>query len=231
MIRLINIYKYTFLLLAVVALSGAHTAYGQEKTDKNLVQMSGIISSEKVGTIPFSTVKIKNTFRGTIAGVDGFYTFVVKPKDTVEFSAVGFKKTFFVVPGDVKDQKLTYSPVLKTDTLTFEESVVYPWPSKEQFRQAFMDLKLDETYMDIAKRNMDQEKLLALYQEMARDGGENQQYVLQQIASSFYYSGGQRNYHMVGGSPIPTTLLNPIAWVQFFKAIKDGEFKKKNNTK
>lgn len=223
-------YKYLFLLPAFLLLM-ADIAYGQDKNDKTLVQLSGIVSSDRVGTIPFSTVKIKNTFRGTLAGVDGFYTIVAKQKDTIEFSAVGFKKVFYIIPADVKDQKLTYSPVLQADTLTFEESVVYPWPSKEQFRQAFLNLKPDNTYDELARQNLDQEKLLALYQEMARDGGENQQYVLQQIASSYYYSGGQRNYVQLGagggGTPIPSALLNPFAWAQFFKAIKEGQFKKK----
>ena len=56
---------------------------------------------------------------------------------------------------------------------------------------------------------------------------------MQQIASSFYYAGGQRNYAMLGSNntPIPSTLLNPFAWAQFFKAIKEGQYKKKEEEK
>ncbi|MGZ5243926.1 MAG: hypothetical protein ACXWW0_08525, partial [Bacteroidia bacterium] len=188
----------------------------------------GVIKADIKTPIPFSTVRIKNTIRGTIAAVDGFYSLVVKPKDTVEYVAMGFKTARFTVPENVPDNKFIYNVILLEDTLTFEQANVYPWPTQEEFKEAFLALQVEDTYADMAKKNLDQQKLMELYESLAKDGKENQMYALQQIASSYYYAGGQRNYSMIGnGVPIPTSLLNPFAWSQFIKSIQDGKFKKK----
>jgi ABC-type antimicrobial peptide transport system permease subunit len=201
-----------------------------QKKEKNLVQLSGVIKSESNNPVPFATVKIKNTFRGTIAGVDGFYSLVVGERDTIIYEALGHKPYQFIVPDNISDQKLTNNIVMKSDTITYEETYVYPWPTKEEFRQAFLSLQKNDTYADLAKKNLDQQKLQELYENMARDGQEQQLRTLQALANSYYYAGGQTNYMMMGGGvPIPTSLLNPFAWSQFIKDLKAGKFKNKHN--
>lgn len=200
--------------------------------EKKLIQLSGVITApDGKSAIPFSTVHISHTYRGTVAGMDGFFSMVVGEKDTVEFNALGFKKRTFVIPIGNADQKLTHNVVLETDTLTEEPTVIIPYLTKEEFKQAFLSLKLKDDLTERAKKNLDQETLRDLYETLARDGQENQLLTLQQIASSSYYAGGQKNYAMLGnGIPIPTSLLNPFAWVEFLKAVKDGRYKNKKKT-
>jgi len=236
--KLKNILSPFLLFLAIILSYSALNA--QQKPvngkpvveDKKLVQLSGVVTApDGRSAIPFSTVHISHTFRGTIAGMDGFYSMVVGEKDTVEFHALGFKKFYFVVPSGNQDQKLTKNISLETDTLTEEPTIITPYLTKEEFRQAFLSLKLKDDLTERAKKNLDQETLRDLYETLARDGQENQLLTLQQIASSSYYAGGQKNYAMLGnGIPIPTSLLNPFAWVEFLKAVKDGRYKNKKKT-
>lgn len=223
-------FKTQYLLLAALLLAGIFQASAQSKDqDSKLVQLSGTITmGDGTTPIPFTTVHIKNTFRGTVAAVDGFYSLVAAEKDTVEYMALGFKKYSFVVPTNTVDQKCTHNQSMTQDTFTFSETIIYPYPSKENFRQAFLDLKLNDNLYDIAKKNLDQEKLAELYETLARDGQEQQIYTLQQIALSSYYAGGQTNYARFGNTPVPLSILNPFAWSEFIKSLKK---KKKSDEK
>jgi len=204
------------------------------KTDtRPLVQLSGVITApDGISAIPYSTVNIRHSFRGTIAGLDGFYSLVVAEKDTIEYRALGFKKFSVIVPTGNAEQKYTQNVLLETDTLSELPTTVSPYLTPEEFKQAFLSLKLKDDLTERAKKNLDQENMRELYESLARDGQENQLYTLQQIASSSYYAGGQKNYSMLGnGVPVPTSLLNPFAWAEFIKAIKEGKYKKKKKDK
>ena len=117
---------------------------------------------------------------------------------------------------------------MESDTISFQGPLIGPRMSYEQFKLEVLNLRLSDGYAENARRNLDPEVLADLYRTLERDGGENGQVALQQFANSFYYSGYQTNYNMMGGgTPVPTSLTNPFAWAQFFKAIKDGDYKKK----
>ena len=229
MYRHINISYFIGLVLGILIIPIARVEAQQASAQKGLVQLSGIVSSKRIGSIPFATIHVKNSYQGTYAAFDGFYSLVVRDKDTVEYSAVGFKKVEFIIPANSADHKLIYSPVLETDTLSFQGPVVGPRMSYEQFKNAFLNLRLSDGYEENARKNLDPEVLSTLYETLARDGGESQQIVMQQFVNSYYYSGYQTNYNMMGSNntPIPTSLMNPFAWAQFFQAIKDGKYKKK----
>jgi hypothetical protein len=127
----------------------------------------------------------------------------------------------------VTDQKLNHNVALETDTLIEDPTVIQFYLTKEEFKQAFLSLKLKDDLTERAKKNLDQETMRELYENLARDGRENQLLTLQQIASSSYYAGGQTNYSLLGnGVAIPNSLLNPFAWAEFVKAVKDGKYKK-----
>jgi hypothetical protein len=233
-----NIKQIRVLLIAGIILTlSAHQICAQQKKsttetkktdDKKLVQLSGVITAyDGKSAIPFSTVHILHTYRGTIAGTDGFYSLVVGERDTVEYEALGFKKVSFVIPANNPDQKFNHSVSLETDTLSAPTTDIFANLTKEEFKQIFMNLKLSDDLTERAKKNLDQENMRQLYESLARDGQENQLYTLQQIASSSYYAGGQKNYALLGnGVAVPTSLLNPFAWAEFIKALKEGKYKK-----
>jgi hypothetical protein len=97
------------------------------------------------------------------------------------------------------------------------ETVVFPWNSYEQFKEAFMNLEIPEDDVNRAFNN------LALIEDQLQmygadpDPSLNYKYFMQQTYNQLYYA----------GQLPPNNLLNPIAWAQFFKALKNGDFKRK----
>ncbi len=216
------------LLFLLISLSPiGHLQAQDTAARKAIVQLSGIITNENSTPIPYTWVSIKNTKRMVYAGLDGFYTMPVSEKDTIEYAALGFKKAYFIVPSGVIDHKVTHNVRLAVDTIVIPPILAYPLPSAEDFRYAFLNLNLDDEAYSQARANLDQDKLMELYKSLQKDGPEQQTYVLQQMAASFYYAGGQANYANINGNMIPTSLLSPFAWAAFIKTIQDGSLFRK----
>ena len=97
--------------------------------------------------------------------------------------------------------------------------MVYPWPTKEQFKQAFIRLKLPDDDLARAERNMVRADIKERAMGMTMDASLNYKYTMQQYQSKLYYA----------GQLPPNNLLNPIAWAKFIQAWKNGDFKKKDD--
>lgn len=215
-----------FLCIFPVAVFSQATGTNETKP----LQFSGLVlTADSNYPVPYATVKIKHTSRGAIANVQGFFTLVTLPGEEVEFSSIGYKKRIVTIPSEVADQKYTMLVSLQPDTLELEEALIYPLPSKEKFKQAFVstDVSLDKT--DIVRENLSPEKMMIIQLNMSMDGHENQSYYLSQLVESARYYGGQSNYAQFPGMsyPVPLSLLNPFAWAEFIKDLKAGKLKDK----
>ena len=215
------------IIISILFLSGLF-AFGQED-DRKLLQFSGLIlTSDSNSPIPFSTIRVVNTYWGTISNIEGFFSLVVREKDTVEFSSLGFKRRKMVIPEGIEHDGLSVLIAMATDTLTFDETMIYPWPSRAKFKQAFLAAEPNKTYYDIAMENLNPDKMKALSAAMSMDGSESQHYYMNLMAVQAGYKGGQTNYAQFPGmkTPIPLSLLDPQAWYKFIKALKEGKFKR-----
>ena len=193
---------------------------GQSIADSNLVQFSGVVfetHGDTVAPLPFTNILIKSSNRGTYSNFEGFFSIVAEKGDTLSFSAIGFKTQEYVIPKNLPTNRYTAFQLMPKDTFTLPELVVYPWPSREHFTQEFLALEVPDELVDLAETNLAAEKLERLRSGLPYDGTETGQIYLRRQAQS-YYSIGQAQ---------PIQLLNPIAWAQFVKAWKRGDFKKK----
>lgn len=190
-------------------------------TDNNdeLIQFSGLIlSSDSIYPLPFATVYITNKKQGTISDINGFFSLVLQKGDTLEFSYLGYHKKSYIVPGHLSIERYSIIQLLTQDTLNLPETVIYPWPTKELFKEAFIKAVIPDDDLARAKKNIKQDKLRELGQILPYDGKENGSAYLREFANSFYTYGYQ---------PQPNNFLNPFAWAQFIKAWQDGAFKRK----
>lgn len=191
--------------------------YAQEKPINDLVQFSGVVvTSDSLNPVPFTSIIIKNTYRGTVSDYFGFFSFVAKMKDTIEFSAIGFKKAVFIVPDTITDSRCSLIQLLKADTILLREVVIFPWPTLEQFKEAFLNLRVPDDDLARAQSNLNKREMNLLAGKMTMDGSMNFRNQMQLQSSRLYYAG-----------QVPTTnLLNPIAWAKFVQAWQNGEFRK-----
>ena len=221
--------KIVYILILFFLVSKSFCQEKIHKTEK-LIQFSGLVlTSDSNLPVPFATLKIINSHRGTVANIQGFFAIVAKVGDVVEFSSIGYKKRRVFIPDNIIDQKYTILVSMEADTIMFEETVIYPLPSKEKFKEAFLHLEVSKDKSEILKENYNVEKMMAIRLNMQMDGSENQHYFQSLYAQNARYYGGQTEYGRFPNfsTPIPLSLLNPLAWAEFIKDLKNGKLKDK----
>ncbi|MBK9284247.1 MAG: carboxypeptidase-like regulatory domain-containing protein [Sphingobacteriaceae bacterium] len=212
--------KHLFWVVALVF--ACVRGYTQENANKakaqELIQFSGVVlDQDSLTPIPFVSVVIKGTNRGANSDFYGFFSLVVKPGDELEFVSLIHKKRTYKV-ADTLRQKYYYAvQVLTKDTIQLPQVEVFPWPTKEEFKRAFLALNLNDTDVDRAQKNLEREAMTYLERNQTASASENYKYVM--LA---YYTKAYSN----GQSP-SISLLNPFAWAQFIDNVKKGKYSKK----
>ena len=203
------------LLLAILLFYCVTAVKSQE--DKDLIQFSGVVvDGDSLQPLSFTTILIKNSRRGTISDYYGFFSFVAQPNDTIEFSSVGYKKARFVIPDTLTTNRYSIIQLLFKDTIWLSEAVVYPWPTREQFKEAFMSLNVPDDDLERARKNLEMAEMRERSEIMGMDGSENYKWQMNQYQTRLYYN----------NQLPPNNLMNPIAWAQFIRAWKEGKFKR-----
>lgn len=202
-----------FLLLAFTSIVRA-----QHDPDRRLVQFSGVVvTGDSLEPVPFASILTKGSYRGTISDVYGYFSFVAQSGDTLEFSAVGFKRGTYLIPDSLVDNKYSMIHVLFPDTVLLKPLDVYPWPSREQFREAFLNLQLADNDYQLALKHLNSAEAIQRMENLPPDPG---------LAA--HYQTAMDNTRIYNQGMAPTiNLFNPIAWAQFVQAWKAGDFKKK----
>ena len=183
-----------------------------------LLQISGVVLDEDSLTpIPFVSVLVKGTKRATVSDVYGFFTLVANRGDELQFSSMTHKSRSYKV-ADTSRLKYRYIiQVLTKDTVELPVVDVFPWPSKDDFKRAFLALDLNETDAERADRNLTREELSYLERTQGASAVENYKYVMQAYYTKVYTS---------GQSP-QNNLLNPLKWAEFITAWRQGKFSSK----
>ncbi|MFZ1687296.1 MAG: carboxypeptidase-like regulatory domain-containing protein [Flavobacteriales bacterium] len=183
-----------------------------------LIQFSGVVvTGDSLAAVPFTNVLVKNSYRGTMSDVFGYFSFVAQEGDTILFSAVGFKRSQFVMPESLTESKYSIIHQMESDTVLLKEFTVYPWPSRDQFREAFLALDLPDDDYQHSLKNLSPAEMMQRMENLPPDAYQSFNYAMEQDRTRLYNSGG-----------VPSiNLFNPIAWAQFIQAWKNGDFKKK----
>ncbi|MEM1215735.1 MAG: carboxypeptidase-like regulatory domain-containing protein [Bacteroidota bacterium] len=208
------------LFLPLLGLFLATGTLSAQVADSNLVQFSGMIldgTNEQLVPIPYVNILVVDKGRGTYSDFDGFFSLVVEKGDVIEFSAVGYQTVNYTIPDTLVDNRYSLVQLMTQDAINLPETVVFPWPSREHFKLEFLAMDVTPELQQRASRNLANETLERMRNEVASDGVEN---------SSYYLRQQSREYYHIGQTP-PMNIFSPVAWKQFFDAWKRGDFKKK----
>lgn len=185
--------------------------------DQNLIQFSGVVvDGDSLRQIPFTSIIITNTNRGTTSDYYGYFSFVAQKGDTLKFSHLGYTDALFVIPDSLTTNRYSLIQMMQKDTFLLKETFIYPWPTIEQFKEAFLNLQIPEDDYVRAQENLARAALKEQIESTPMNGSENYNYQMRQRQSRLYYT----------GQAPPINILNPIAWAQFIEAWKKGDFKK-----
>ncbi len=207
-------------ILIIIFLIISYVAPAQEDKEKKVIQITGAIAEgDSLRSMPFVHITVKNARIGTISDYYGFFSLVANEGDTVEFSSVGYHRNQYILPNNMEDNSYSIIHVMIKDTIVLKEFSVFPWPTREQFKYAFMHEDIPENGETRARKNLSRENLMAAAGGVRMEGSTTYKYELQNRYTQLYQG---------EGFP-PNRLLDPIAWSKFIKAWKNGDFKKKEN--
>jgi hypothetical protein len=210
-------HTYRFFLVALLSFIVSEGALGQSQPPKKVIQFSGlVVTGDSLAPVPYTTVWVKNSRRGTITDYFGFFSIIVNELDTLRFSAVGFKDFQYVVPDTLTQRRYSAVQVMTRDTIYLAETLIYPWPTREQFRHAFIHTEIPDDDYDRAMRNLARAEMKERLSHFPNTPEMNFRHVMNQTSDRMYYA----------GQAPPMRIFDPFAWGKFFQAWREGRFKR-----
>lgn len=194
-------------------------SFTQETIQKgsHLVQLSGVVvAEEQLTPMPYTTVFDATQGRGVVADYYGYFSFVVLPGDTLYFSFYGHKTSSFIVPDSLVEDRYSIIHIMQQDTLNIPEVTVYPWPSREQFAKAFVEMQPYEDAIRRAQRELSGESLAFIAARVSSDASLAAGYSQNQLYTQLYR----------GGQLPANNLFNPYAWAKLVQDWKAGKLKR-----
>ncbi|MEI7982458.1 MAG: carboxypeptidase-like regulatory domain-containing protein [Bacteroidota bacterium] len=211
--------KYCFLFLLPLLICPFYTQSQQVNNpdeDRELVQFSGItITADSLNPVSYARILDKTSRRGTTSDISGYFSFVAHKNDTVLFTALGFKPSSFIIPDTITKQRYSLIQLMTSDTLTLTAAYIFPWPTLEDFKRAFIETKIPDDDLEIARKNLLAADIRMRAENYPMDAQMNYNNFIENQTSKLYYFGQQQ----------PFQIFNPFAWAKFIKAWKDGKFK------
>lgn len=203
-------------IIGVIFFFSAFVSFAQQDVvlDSNMIQLSGVvIGEENLEPLPYTTIFDKTQKKGVIADYYGFFSMVSFPGDTIYFSYYGHKTSVYVVPDTLKDNRYSIIHMIQKDTLNIPEVVVYPWPSREDFARAFVEMDPYEDDIRRAQRQLSGESLAFIAAKLDVDASLSYTNA-RNVANTKLYTNGQL--------PV-NNLLNPYSWAKLIKDWKEGK--------
>ena len=216
--------KRAGILLLSVAFVFLFIAMGYASDDRRparrkVVQISGlVVTGDSLKPVPFANIWVKNTHRGTVTDFYGYFNIAVRELDTLRISSVGYDKVHYVIPDTLLGNRYSLVQVMTKDTIILPETVIYPWPSREQFKHAFLYAEIPDDDYERAMKNLARAEMKERMENMPMDGSMNFRNYMNNHNQQLYYA----------GQAPPMRIFDPFAWAEFFKAWREGRFRRDN---
>lgn len=207
--------RFLFIIVTFLFIFSEAT-YAQE--GRKLVQFSGVlVSADSLDQVSYASIVDKTTGKGTMSDYYGYFSFVTRPGDTILFNAFGFKTSSYIVPDSLKEIRYSIIHVMTPDTLLLPEVDIYPWPSREEFARAFVEMSPYDDALRRAQKQLSGESLAFVASRVPTDGSLSYSWQAEQRQTQIYTQ---------GQTPI-NNLLNPVSWSKFINSWRNGDFQKK----
>lgn len=202
---------FIFFIICSINLFAQNPASVNEK----YLQVSGVVLDDSLQPIPFVSVMLKGTRSGTVSDYYGFFTIVARPGDEMQFFSINHKAKAYNLSDTLTGKHYSIIQILTKDTIQLQTVNVFPWPSKEQFKRAILNLDLSDTDIERAYKNMNNEDIRASIVGGKMDASANYKMRMEQQYTKLYTAGQFPSVN----------LLNPVAWAQFIDAWRKGKLK------
>lgn len=200
-------------------LSASLYLHAQINTQDSVIQLYGVVmTADSLEAIPGASVIVENKLRGTFTNDQGVFSIVVLKGDKIQFSVIGFKDKEISIPNNLPGNQYSVIQLMVTDTAFLPATILRPRPTQAQFERDFVNTYVPADAIEIARENTSEAKRRALIASLPADGREAVSAQMRQQAQKYTYM----------GQVPPQNIFNPIAWAEFIKAWKRGDFKRKD---
>jgi len=189
-----------------------------ESYKDSVVQLYGVVmSADSLQGLPAVSILVKGRNQGTMSNDQGVFSIVVLKGDQIEFSSVGYKPKLVTIPKNLDGNQQSMIQLMVQDTVYMAATIIKKYPTREEFARDFANTKVPDDEQEIARKNLSEANRRALLSVYPVNGRE---------ATNYYFKQNQRKYYSAGQLP-PQNIFNPLAWSEFIKAWKRGDFKNK----
>jgi len=207
------LYLLFFLFLIPV------TATAQfENYKDSVIQLYGVVmSADSLQALPSVSIVVKGRNQGTLTNDQGVFSIVVLKGDRIEFTSVGYKPKEVLIPRNLDGNQQSMIQLMVEDTVYLPATIIKKYPTRQEFERDFVNTPMPDDQQEIARKNLSEANRQALIAVYPRDGRE---------AGNYYLKQNARKYYSAGQLP-PQNIFNPLAWAEFIKSWKQGDFKRK----
>ena|SRR5690606_6179047 len=188
-----------------------------QQAERKLLQFTGIIHNADTNAIvPYaSLVNISFKNQQHAANHQGFFSFVAHEGDTIRLSAIGYREQFVIIPQTGRDK---YTAVIRMapESINLPELFIhpFPWASIDEFNQEFMNMKIADDEIMLAKKNLTKESLTAMAKAIPRNAEEMHAFT----ATQNHIQLSNKTVNQYYANP----LFSPFAWGNFINQIVKG---------
>jgi len=207
-------------LLYILLLTGPFAAHAQfDRLRDSVVQVYGfVMTADSLTGIPGVTISVKGRHQGTFTNDQGVFSIPLLKGDVIEFTSIGYKAKVVEIPRNIPGNQYSMIQLMVNDTVYLPATIIKPRPTREQFERDFVNTKVPDDDIEIARQNTESAKRRILLRGLPNDAKEASNYYLRQSATRYSYQ----------GQAPPQNIFNPIAWADFIQAWKRGDFKNNN---
>jgi len=211
--------KKILLYLGIAFFIVPSSAKAQFETVRDsVVQLYGIVmTADSLVGIPAVSITVKGQNRGTITNNQGVFSIVVLKGDVIDFTHVSYKPKEITIPRTLEGNQYSVVQLMVADTIYLPATIIRPRPTPQQFARDFVNAKVNDDNIEIARKNTDAAKRRILIKSVPGDANEATQLQFRNIANKASYA----------GQTPPMNIFNPAAWADFIQAWKRGDFKNK----
>src|SRR6266513_4698658 len=150
------------------------TAKAQFETVRDsVVQLYGIVmTADSLVGIPAVSVTIKGQNRGTITNNQGVFSIVVLKGDVIDFTHISYKPKEITIPKTLEGNQYSVVQLMVVDTVYLPATIIRPRPTPQQFARDFVNTKVNEDDIELARKNTSAAKRRILMKTVPASGDE-----------------------------------------------------------
>jgi hypothetical protein len=135
---------FTLILLSSFVLFPIVSDAQNSEEEESFTLSGKIIDASTLEGIPFSHIKIDDTYWGVICDSLGFFKVAVKPNQNLKVSSLGFAEILVPVTSDVTDGAAFQEIFLDRTSYLLEEVEIYSLGTWGQFKENFVKMELPD---------------------------------------------------------------------------------------